>query len=227
MMLIILHTEPCGDAQRLDLNRWRSMRYTKGHKAETRRQIVEAAASEIRRRGIAATGIAALMARVGLTHGGFYAHFRSKEALIEEALAEGLRQTAEMLEKAARDAPFEGGLEAIFDAYFSLSHRSHPEAGCVLAALGGEIARRAAPQRRRLQPHLERLISVLARFAPAGPAGVRADCALAIMASMIGGIVMARIAADDAVAERILHAVKSLAFGPRVDQPSSARRGCE
>ena len=132
------------------------MRYASGHKEETRRQILEAAATELRRRGIAATSITELMSSVGLTHGGFYAHFQSKEALVAEALGLGVQQTAKMLETVAERVPSEGRLEAIFDAYLSLSHRNHPESGCVLAALGGEIARRAPPQKQALRPYLER-----------------------------------------------------------------------
>jgi TetR/AcrR family transcriptional regulator, transcriptional repressor for nem operon len=194
------------------------MRYASGHKEETRQHILEAAARELRRRGIAATSITELMSRVGMTHGGFYAHFQSKGALVTEALGLGLQQTAKMIETVAERVPSERRLEAIFDAHLSLMHRNHPEAGCVLAALGGEIARREAPQGQALRPYLEQLIGVLVSCVPAGSTGAPEDRALAMMASMVGGIVMARLAPDDASAERIFRAVKSLAFGQQPDR---------
>lgn len=199
------------------------MRYASGHKEETRCQILEAAATELRRHGIAATSITELMSRIGLTHGGFYAHFQSKEALVAEALGLGVQHTAKMLETVAERVPSERRLEAILDAYLSLSHRNHPESGCVLAALGGEIARRGAAEREALRPYLDGLIGVLASCVPAGPAGALEDRALAMMASMIGGIVMARLAPDDASAERILRAVKNLAFGQQPDPRAESK----
>jgi len=186
------------------------MRYATGHKARTRRRIVEAAAAEVRRRGIAAVSIPELMAEAGLTHGAFYAHFPSKEALLAEALAGGFRQTAELLETAAAGAPPEHRFAAIVDTYLSLAHRNEPATGCVLAALGGEIARREPTEKVALQPYLDRLVGVLAGCVPAAAKISSEDRALAVMAAMVGAMVMARVAPDDASAVRIMRAVRGL-----------------
>src|SRR5262245_55975207 len=110
------------------------MRKSRAEAAETRRRIVRAAARRFREQGIAATGLADLMEAAGLTHGGFYKHFSSKDQLVAEATAEAL---GTLLEEMAA-LPTVGAAVA---AYLSPRHRDNPASGCPLAALGGELAR--------------------------------------------------------------------------------------
>src|SRR6266852_3201739 len=120
-----------------------TMRKSREAAAKTRERIVSAAASEFRRNGIVATGLSDLMAAAGLTHGGFYKHFESKDQVVAEACAEAVGSLTEMMTAVAADKPSKakGGLEAVVAKYLSTAHRDDPSHGCPLAALGSEIAR--------------------------------------------------------------------------------------
>src|SRR5215207_9759147 len=106
------------------------MRYEKGRKEQTRKRIVDVASARFRARGIEATGVAGLMADAGLTHGGFYAHFRSKDDLAREAIAEAHAQSRETWTKEVQAAKERGedGLETIVRRYLRTAHRDRPEA---------------------------------------------------------------------------------------------------
>src|SRR5215469_8054469 len=117
------------------------MSWPKEHKQATRQRIVEAAAAAFRERGVADVGVAEIMRRSGLTHGGFYAHFDSKDDLIAAALDHAATQVTSMLETAAkmRLGPFQ--LLYVALTYLSPPHLNDPESGCPVAALRPEIAR--------------------------------------------------------------------------------------
>ena len=134
------------------------MRYPKQHKAITRRRIVGTAAAQLRAKGIQGIGVADLMRHAGLTHGSFYAHFPSRDALVAEAMTHALREEGDRL--ATIEA--QEGLDGIIDQYLSLDHIRHPEVGCPLAHLGGELAR-APGVAQKLRLDLERLHALLAR----------------------------------------------------------------
>jgi TetR/AcrR family transcriptional repressor of nem operon len=121
------------------------MRFEKGHKQATRQRIVETAAAKFRKDGVEAVGIAGLMAEAGLTHGGFYAHFDSKEELVREAISAALDATRARMDRAA--LKHEAGLEGIIRSYLRASHRDTPEQGCAIASLSSEIARHEYPTR--------------------------------------------------------------------------------
>jgi TetR/AcrR family transcriptional regulator, transcriptional repressor for nem operon len=172
------------------------MRYEKGHKDETRKQIVKAASRRFRRDGIEAVGVAALMADAGLTHGGFYSHFASKEALVRAANADALaRGRAALAQAAARD-----GAEGIIRAYMRPSHRDRPEHGCAFAALTSEIARHPGPTRTALTQEFEAHVALIAGCLPRGDR----QTAIAILSVMMGAIQFARAAPDRALSDAIL-----------------------
>jgi TetR/AcrR family transcriptional repressor of nem operon len=172
------------------------MRYEKGHKDETRKQIVKAASRRFRRDGIEAVGVAALMADAGLTHGGFYSHFASKEALVRAANADALaRGRAALALAAARD-----GAEGIIRAYMRPSHRDRPEHGCAFAALTSEIARHPGPTRAALTQEFEAHVALIAGCLPRGDR----QAAIAILSVMMGAIQFARAAPDRALSDAIL-----------------------
>lgn len=176
------------------------MRYDKGHKDASRRRILDVASRRFRRDGISAVGIASLMADAGLTHGGFYSHFGSKEDLVQEALADALEQTGTTLARAAD----EGGLAAIIHSYLRASHRDNPEQGCAIACVAAEMARQPVEARAALTRGLETILEAIGRHLPGPDAETRRNHALAIFSIMVGALQLARMVPDPALSERIL-----------------------
>src|SRR5262245_15338757 len=117
------------------------MRYSAEHTAGTRRRIVEGAAAALRRRGLAGVGVADLMREAGLTHGGFYSHFPSKDALVAEAVGRAGKQSVKSLQKVIDRAGRRSAWTDIVATYLSADHRDRPNRGCALASLGPELAR--------------------------------------------------------------------------------------
>jgi len=178
------------------------MRFEKGHKAATRQKIIETAAARFRRDGIAATGIAGLMADAGLTHGGFYAHFGSKEELVRAAMDTAAAATRARLERAGAQAP---GLEAYIRSYLRPAHRDAPGQGCFIAALGAELARHEPETRAAVSEKIEALLAHIAGQLPAEQTlETRQGTAIGIFGVMSGTLQLARAVADDALSNRIL-----------------------
>ncbi len=168
------------------------MRYSNEHKAETRARVLKEAAREIRAKGPDGVGVAGVMARAGLTHGGFYAHFPSKDALVVEAIGEmfdSARRRATPL--AASDDP-RGALRAYVDFYLSALHRDAREQGCPLPALSGDFARAEAPMRERFGVGIASLNGrIAAVLAAIGVADAESE-ATALMAQLVGAVALAR-----------------------------------
>jgi TetR/AcrR family transcriptional regulator, transcriptional repressor for nem operon len=184
------------------------MRYSARHKQETHRRIVEEAARQFRERGLDAVSVADVMGAAGLTHGGFYAHFGSKEELIAEALR-SLRGSgpAKLGAAAERMAPRQKLAEMV-KRYLSPQHRERPGQGCVVAALGTEAGRHGPAARQALA---ERSRGLVERFLPCLPQDAgqpREELAIAVAASLVGGMVLARLEPDARAAERILRACR-------------------
>jgi len=163
------------------------------HKARTREKIVQAAAAAFRAGGVAGVRLEDVMARAGLTHGGFYAHFRSKEELLREALEYASHQTVDMLSKPLAGTAAENRFQAVIDAYLSPAHAAHPEWGCPLATLGPEIARAGGPIHRALAEGVRGRLAWMRRLLPEGPRDAAADDQIiGTLACMIGGVILAR-----------------------------------
>jgi len=189
------------------------MRYEKGHKEQTRRRVVEVAAGRFRKHGIESSGVAELMADAGLTHGGFYAHFTSKDALIKTALGTALEATRSDLAEAVEAAEKGGGIEAIVRTYLLPLHRDHPERGCAAAALVGEIARTTRATRTEFTMQTEKLLDLIVAQLPTRlTKTVRRETAMAIYATMIGTLQLARAVTDPELSERLLDAGTSAAI---------------
>lgn len=177
------------------------MRYEKGRKDVSRRRITEIAAERFRRDGIAASGLAGIMGEAGLTNGAFYPHFRSKADLVRESLAAALEGQSHQM----RDALAAGGLEAVLAIYLSAEHRDNPGTGCASAALLPELARQPAETRELFAEQLAGLIGELAESFPPqtrDPRGV----ALAIYATLVGALQLARAVLSKALSDQILSA---------------------
>lgn len=169
------------------------MPLSKEHKAETRERILKKAGALFRRGGIDGVSVPALMKEAGLTHGGFYAHFASKDELIAEIIERALNETSEYLDAAARrsDAP----VDAVIDAYVGAFHRDHPDQGCVVAALGPEAARGTPVVRSALARGVRHAARRLSETLDLGEDGE--DEALALYAGLVGAIVLSRACGDD------------------------------
>lgn len=169
------------------------MPWPKEHKRKTRQRIVQVAATAFRKQGVADVGIAELMKRAGLTHGGFYAHFSSKEDLLAEALAHASSQVSGTLRQAASNQASPSALLSIVDAYLSLQHLQHPEAGCPLAALGPELVRSKTNVRRSLANGIRARLQTLADLVPDDlTATEKRHLAIGVQACMLGGLILAR-----------------------------------
>ena len=177
------------------------MRYEKGRKDASRQKIMEVASERFRRDGIAATGLAAIMSDAGMTNGAFYPHFQSKADLVREtvAAATGAQST--------RFGNFitEDGLETAIDAYLSPEHRDDPGQGCPLAALLPELARQPFETRRIYANNFLALTREMASTLPATTKDPEA-VAIAIYATLIGSVQLARAAEGTDLSDRILAA---------------------
>jgi TetR/AcrR family transcriptional regulator, transcriptional repressor for nem operon len=184
------------------------MRKPSEHKAETRARIIEAASTLFRQHGIDGVGVDAVMYAAGLTHGGFYGHFPSKEALVAEVSAASLARAATRWERISREDPPEVALAGIVAAYLDPAHVAAVERGCVLTTLGPEVARR--PEAREgLGRSVDRMVGVLERLQREGGR----ERALARLSTMVGAVVLARLAEGPEAAEAILAAAKGAVLG--------------
>lgn len=172
------------------------MRYPPEHKAEIRRKIVKDAADRVRTEGLSGAAVSAVMRDAGLTHGGFYKHFREKDELLLESLQECFRDTSARLVAAAEHSEPATAWKAIVRTYLSAEHCDHPEWGCPLAALAPELARTGRAMRLRI---LEELKNYRTRMLPFMPGRRKADKERAffvIFSTMIGAVAIARILPD-------------------------------
>ena len=183
------------------------MRYGKEHKQETHRKVVEAAARRFRKDGIGSTGVVDLMADVGLTHGGFYAHFSSKETLVKEALAAASVKSRAHLQRQIDTARAEGRdpLEAIVRSYLTTLHRDRPDRGCSVAALGSEIARHPRKTRDAFTEGLSQTLGIIATALPEHVAD-RQMRAYAVFSTMIGALQLSRAISDSALSQSVIDA---------------------
>jgi TetR/AcrR family transcriptional repressor of nem operon len=169
------------------------MPWPEDHKARTREKIVQAAAAAFRAGGVAGVRLEDVMARAGLTHGGFYAHFASKEELLREALEHASRQTVDRLSTPLAHTPGEDRLPTVIDAYLSAAHVAHPEWGCPLATLGPEIARTGGPTRGALAEGLRGRLAWMRELLPENQRdGASDDQIIGTLACMVGGVILAR-----------------------------------
>jgi len=185
------------------------MRYSSAQKEETRRHIIETAAAEFRAHGLNGIGVADLMKKAGLTHGGFYAHFDSKDALFAEAITAASQQTQESLRKAIDSAEPGQGRKALVERYLSPQHRERIERGCAIAALGPDIARQGVKTRRSFEAQIEALIEIAASVSEAPAKEKRAD-AIRTVATLVGAMLMARAVRPGALADEILEAAREI-----------------
>jgi TetR/AcrR family transcriptional repressor of nem operon len=173
------------------------MRYSQDHKAQTHRRIIKEASARFRRDGIDATGLQPLMKALGLTHGGFYSHFRSKDELVEKALQQAGDEVAEIC---AGLFAGERPLEAFIDTYLSEWHQTSPHEGCPLPTMSAELGLRAAPSSTSdavLNARLEQVQGTL-------EGEHAAERSIVIMSTLVGALLLSRSVENPELAQRIL-----------------------
>lgn len=193
------------------------MRVSRVEAAQNRERIIEVAAKLFRERGFDGIGVADLMKSAGMTHGGFYGHFASKEDLMVQACARALEGSLEALHQVAERGD-ENALSAVASAYLSPAHRDRPGEGCVLAALGAEAARQGSPVRSAFTRGVRSALDMLTRLMPGKSKRIKRERALATYASMIGALVLARAVDDPELSEEVLQSV--LAAIAHTDSPA-------
>jgi TetR/AcrR family transcriptional regulator, transcriptional repressor for nem operon len=189
------------------------MRYSKEHKQETHARIVKKASVRLREKGAHGVGVADLMKEAGLTHGGFYAHFDSREALVIEAFAYAMDRSTERWRKIVEQTPPEQRLATIVDTYLTPAHRDDPGHGCAVPALSAEIARESVKTRKAFAGKLEQMIDMMADQIPDLPRKAARKQAAAALATMMGTLVLARVAGSGEFSEEILAAGREAVLG--------------
>lgn len=175
-------------------------------KEETHERIVSVAARAIRRSGYDGTGVADIMKEAGLTHGGFYSHFASREAMLAEAAGRACAESATAVAEVVAGVPPENALEAMVRAYLSKEHVAQIEAGCPLAALGSETSRQAPEVRRVTTRHIKEMVDLAARQSPDWGQPAAHEHALVTVATMVGALLLARAVDDPALSDSLREA---------------------
>jgi TetR/AcrR family transcriptional repressor of nem operon len=189
------------------------MRVTREQFQQNRERILEAAGRLFRERGFEAVGVADVMKAAGLTHGGFYGHFKSKDDLIAQAAGD---VAGPVLDRWRQVAETQGpeALATLAGFYLNEAHRKAPENGCLAAALGPEIARQPASARGAVTASVERVLDLLQTVAPGRSQAARRKRAIAAYASWIGAMVLARMSDDEGLSNEILQAVREVSTAP-------------
>jgi TetR/AcrR family transcriptional repressor of nem operon len=180
------------------------MRVSKQKAAENRQQILAAAARLFRENGIAATGVDMITRRAGLTHGGLYSQFGSKDALAAAAILLASRNSARRLGRRAEHPPAERGLRKVVRQYLSTSHRDERGRGCVLAALGTDIPRQPRAVRQAFTVAVKGAFDLMAGWMTDRAASGRQQKAIAAFSTMVGALILARAVNDEALSQQIL-----------------------
>lgn len=191
------------------------MKVSREQAAKNRDRIVEAASELFRERGFDGIGVADLMKAAGLTHGGFYGHFKSKDDLAVEAVATSLAQSVERWRALAREHADEP-LAAILDHYLCDKHRDNAGRGCAYAALAADVARQDNRALRRVfSDGLRTIIDVFTRIVPGRSKPARRKQALARLSGMVGAVVLARAVDDPDLSHEILAATRAALAGEK------------
>src|ERR1700682_1496814 len=192
------------------------MRHSKAEKAKTHKRIVAIASKRCREEGLAGIGIADLMKEAGLTVGGFYKHFKSRDDLVAEAVGSALELWKRQVDAAASGGP-PVTYESLVDEYLSEAHRNHPGTGCPVSALAGDLARTDRRTRalvsRKVRDNIE-LLTTLIRNTNKTDRGSARSQAILTYCALVGAIGMARAISDEQLSREILKTVAQLLKNP-------------
>jgi TetR/AcrR family transcriptional repressor of nem operon len=200
------------------------MRYSKEHKQETHARIVKKASVRLREKGAHGIGVADLMKEAGLTHGGFYAHFDSREALVIEAFAYAMDRSTERWRKIAEQTPPDKRLATIVESYLTPVHRDDPGHGCAVPTLGAEIARESPKTRKAFAAKLEAMIDMMADQVLDVPRKAARKQAISALTTMMGTLVLSRIAGNGEFSDEILGAGREAVLGRAAAAKPAAKK---
>jgi TetR/AcrR family transcriptional regulator, transcriptional repressor for nem operon len=186
------------------------MRYRPEHKAEIHREIVKDASRRIRVEGLTGAAVSAIMRDSGLTHGGFYKHFGSKDELLIESLGEAFQEIADRLARAAEQSPSGTAWKAIVKTYLSLEFCDHIEYGCPLPALAPELARADQAMKLHIFEELKKYKSRMLPFMPGRRTADKERAFFSIFSTMVGAIEIARMLPQPAMREKVLASARNL-----------------
>ena len=179
------------------------MKVNKQTMAEHREQIIESAARQFRENGFDGISVADVMKEAGLTHGGFYGHFDSKEELMALASQRAVHNSVNKYAKIIEEAP-QKPLMALVKSYLSQRHQAHPETGCLFAALGSELARQPSSVKDAVMQEELKLLELIARVVPGRTKAAKRKRAIAVFAELVGAMILARSVPDAELSEEIL-----------------------
>jgi TetR/AcrR family transcriptional regulator, transcriptional repressor for nem operon len=184
------------------------MRYKPGHKAEIHQKIVKDASQRVRSGGLNGAAVATVMQDTGLTHGGFYRHFGSKDELLLESLRESFREIEDILVHAAEESSPGEAWKAIVKTYLSLELCEHPERGCPLAALAPDLARVDTRMKPQIVAELVNYKNRMVPFMPGRRTLDKERAFFSIFSTMIGAVEIARLLPDPAIRQKVLGSVR-------------------
>jgi len=184
------------------------MRYDSEHKARTHARIVKSASRQLKKKGLNGPAVTSLMKASGLTHGGFYKHFPSRDDLVVEAVEQSLQELTDTLIDAAKQSGSNQGWRAMIKTYLSLERCDRPDIGCPIAALAPDIARTPGAMKQRMSAAILKFRAALIPFMPGRTQEEKSSNFLRIITSMVGAIAIARTMPEQAVRQRILDSVR-------------------
>ena len=185
------------------------MRYDNEHKQRTHQKLIEKASAAIRLHGPDNISVAALMAKVGLTHGGFYAHFKSKDDLVAETITYLLEERVEAFEKSLEGADLSVALANYIDSYLSPMHRDTREKGCAIAALNGDVARMSNDTKALFELGIQRSINILSDILIKLNKADPKELAGSMLTEMVGALAVSRTLSNSELSEWLLNNTRS------------------
>ena len=180
------------------------MRYDEGHSEKTKNRVVKIAAAQMRKHGPDKVGVADVMGRAGLTHGGFYAHFDSKDDLIAAAVDRMFEESRARFREWTDGKDRPEALRSYINAYVSRTHRDKPESGCAIAALSSDIRRQGSKARSAYDKGVNSLMNSIASLLGEEDGVKRRTLAQSMLAEMTGAVAAARAVADETLSDEIL-----------------------
>jgi TetR/AcrR family transcriptional repressor of nem operon len=186
------------------------MRYRPEHKAEVHQKIVKDASRRVRAEGVTGAAVSAVMQDAGLTHGGFYKHFGSKDELLMQSLSVAFEEIADRLAQAAEQSPPKTAWKTIVKTYLSLEYCDHIEYGCPLPALAPELARADKAMRPRIFEELKKYKDRMVPFMPGQRTADKESAFFSIFSTMIGAIEIARMLPEPMMREKVLASAREL-----------------
>jgi TetR/AcrR family transcriptional repressor of nem operon len=189
------------------------VRYRPEHKTQTRDRIVRNASRKLRAEGLSGPGVASVMKASGLTVGGFYKHFRSKDELLAEAIAQGFLDSSEEMYASLQKLPQSERWKAIVRQYLTAEHCDHLDTGCPVAALAPEIARAKLPVRKRIAHLMKERTARWLEFMPGATAKERERNFFVIFSGMMGAVSLARLLTEPADRRKVLDGMRDHLLG--------------